>query len=461
MKPKTTLILFVVLIAVGVFYWLWGIRGQEQREIRQEMAGRILPMEQESVNQVALIQDGDTTAVYQREGDQWIITSPVRTGADQNAVESNLSAFLEAEKNRTIATELTDLRPYGLDRPNIEVHITYNDTARKVLLVGNENPTGSNVYTKLMESDSIYTSGTNLATEGERTLYDLRDKSILDFEQNAISRVVVSRQNGNDIVMNKVGPNWRMQVPQVAVQSSQVTGMLRSLTNGEAQEFFAEVPDNLDEYGLNTPQYTVSLFSNDTSRVAALQIGEPSEEATSPDYFARDLSRPQIFSVGNSVVQNLQKTPFEFQEKTLFEVSASQVTDVEITWQDTSYRLTKLDTSWNLIRPVSRTAETDIADEIARSIANLRVDSLGSYQQTEPSLYGLDTPWMEASFRISGSEYDGFVVGDDAGNDQRYISIDSSPYVYRINSSRLEDFQVTTNELARDVEADSTDVVME
>lgn len=458
MKPKTTLTLFVMLIIVGAFYWLWGVKGAKQRQENKELGKKIVAVEPDSVDSVTLMQNGDTTLVYQRQGQNWDITYPVKTAGDQTKIDRNLNAFLDAQKQRTIATELTDLKPYGLDRPPVEIGITYNDTGSVVLQVGKQNPTGSNIYVKRRDSNAIYTSDKNLATEGKKELFDLRDRTIVQFNRNNINKLVITRQNGKSLTFTKMNSDWRLKEPQVKAQSSQVSSVISGLANGETQKYYEESPQNLSAYGLDHPRFVVSLFSNDSTRTAALQIGKPVDDSSSPKYYARDVSRPMVFSISNYIVSNLQKTPFEFQDKGLFDITSGQVTDADITWQDTTYSLSKVDSAWQLTQPVQEAVEPQKADNIARALMNLRVDSLGSYTRTSPGLYGLTHPWLEVHFKISGSDFDGFRIGKTGKNGMRYISTDSSPYIYEIKENKLQDFQVSLNNLRIKQEADSTAV---
>jgi len=458
MKPKTTLTLFVMLIFVGAFYWLWGVKGAKQREEKKELAKKIIAVAPDSVNSVTLIQNGDTTVVYQRQGQEWAITYPVKTAGDQTKIDQNLNAFLDAQKQRTIATELTDLKPYGLDKPPIEIGITYSDTGAVTLLVGKQNPTGSHVYVKRQDNNAIYTSNKNLATEGKKELFDLRDRSIAKFNRNAIHKIVIAHKNGRPLEFNKVNNDWRMNDPQVKAQSSQISSVISGLANGEVQKYYEESPEHLAKYGLDNPQMVVSLFANDSTRTAALQIGDPVDDSDSPKYYARDVSRPMVFSISNYVVNNLQKTPFEFQDESLFDITSGQVTDADITWQDTTYSISKVDSAWQLTQPVQEAVVPQKAENIARALMNLRVDSLGSYTRTSPGLYGLDHPWLEVHFKIAGSDFDGFRIGKTGKEEMRYISTDSSPYVYQIKANKLNDFQVSLDALRIKQEPDSTAV---
>ncbi len=459
MKPKTTLILFVLLIGVGLFYYFWGVKGEAKRQARQERQERILPMiEPSEVNRVELLQDDSVTVAYERMDGKWEITDPVRTAPDTAKLSTNLNAFLEAEKQRTITTELADLQPYGLDRPTVRVRITYRDTGQVELLVGDKTPTKSDRFVKRADSPAIYTATSKVQREGTKELFDLRDRSILHFTRDDITRVVLERTEGGSLKFNKMGSDWRLDEPQVKVKSSEITSMLRNLATNKLQEVHRETPDNLPEYGLDNPGVRVSLFSSDTTREAVLLVGDPVDDSDSPDYYARDLSRPMVFSIGNSMVKRMQKEPFAYQDTDLFDVNYGQITDVEISWNDTTYALSKVDTVWKVTSPAEHMAKESEAGTMTRKLSSLSVDEPGSYTRTAPAAYGLDRPWLQVRFKVSGSEFDGFRVGDMTDESMRYISTDSSPYVYKIDESKLEDFQVTLRELIETQTADTAAV---
>jgi|GEM_PF-294027 len=464
MKPRTTLILFVALIGIGLFYYLWGVKGEAQREARQERQNRILPMlETGEVNRVELVQGGDTSVVYERVDGTWQITAPVQTQPDTSNLTSNLETFLEAEKKRTITTELTDLQPYGLDKPQARIGIAYRDTGKATLLVGDETPTASGIFVKLEEKPAIYTAGNNIQTEGTKGLFDLRDRSIVHFDRNRISRIVLDRGEGRSLEFTKFGNDWRLEDPNVRVQNSAVNRILRDLSNNKFQDVVQETPENLTEYGIDEPSITVSLFSDDTTRDAVLKLGESAEDSDSPEYYARDLARPMIFTIRNDLVTQLQKSPFEFQNKQLFDVNRNQITDVEISWNDTTYTVSKVDTVWKMTAPVEQPVRESPVQSITRDLSSIRVDELASYERTSPALYGLDEPWLRVIMKVSGSEYDGFTVGDTTDLSMRYITTDSSPYVYKIEENKLEDFQISAGSLAQEktIAEDTSEVSLE
>ncbi len=448
MKPKTTLYLFFALVVLALVYYFWGVKGAAERKIKKEEASKLVPVSPDSVDQVTLFHNGDSILVYQRNPEGWKITYPVTTGADQQKIKTNLKTFLDAKKDRTIASELTDLKPYGLDHPKSKVEITYNDTGKVTLLIGDKNPTGTSVFVKQADANPIYTTGKRLLSESDKGLFDLRDRKILHFKQNDITKIVINQENGQVIQINKFGKDWRLKDPNVPASSSQVRSTLSRMSNGLMQEVTSEKPDNLSEYGLTKPEATVSLFTNDSTKVAVLALGKPvNPDKDKPDYYAKDLSRPQVFKINHTTAEYLLKNPYDFQDKQLFHVSSSQVSDMTIDWAGKTYQLTKIDTVWKIMQPIQANADYQKADQIAVQLPRLKFDGLVSYSPKKPSYYGFNHPWLKVDFKISGSEFDGFTVGKSTGKDMRYVKLNSSPYVYKMNQVKLKEFQVDLDNL--------------
>ena len=59
------------------------------------------------------------------------------------------SRALNADK--VVEDKATDLKPYGLDNPALDVTITKKDGKTAELLIGDDTPTGSGTYAKLAE----------------------------------------------------------------------------------------------------------------------------------------------------------------------------------------------------------------------------------------------------------------------------------------------------------------------
>ena len=105
---------------------------------------------------------------------------------------------------------------------------------------------------------------------------------------------------------------------------SAVEGLASLLSSSEVQRFIEAKTTDLSKYGLDTPflQATVSGLETTTS----LLIGSIVEGTR----YAKDSSRKGIFTVGNNLVQELQKELSEFRRKSIFESRPFSATKFEI-----------------------------------------------------------------------------------------------------------------------------------
>lgn len=87
------------------------------------------------------------------------------------------------------------------------------------------------------------------------------------------------------------------------------------------------VPDAIDmkTYGLDKPAATVRLGSG--SAQATLIIGGPAETGS---LYAKDLSRPAVFTIESGLVDDLKKDASEYRQKDLFDARSFNTTRLEI-----------------------------------------------------------------------------------------------------------------------------------
>ena len=73
------------------------------------------------------------------------------------------------------------------------------------------------------------------------------------------------------------------------------------------------------KFGLEKPVATIRFGTG--SSQASVVIGRPAEEGT---VYARDLSRPAVFTVESSVLDDLKKDPLDYRQKDLFDAQIVQ-----------------------------------------------------------------------------------------------------------------------------------------
>ena len=174
----------------------------------------------------------------------WRMTSPVRAPADDDKVEglvAELSALrLIDGPEGFVADDVSDLAPYGLDKPEMTIQITGTAAAimPQSLLFGKPVPDHpGQVYAKRGDQDDVIRVDTKILRESLATPTSLRSKKAVDF---LIGRVVRLQIEAQDRVFDVVRTNagWQLLAPvKASADLATIQSFLTKLTELRTSEF--------------------------------------------------------------------------------------------------------------------------------------------------------------------------------------------------------------------------------
>ena len=104
-----------------------------------------------------------------------------------------------------------------------------------------------------------------------------------------------------------------------------IEGVVGRLNTAQMKALTAPDGGDLKEYGLDKPEITVHLGSG--SSQAGLAVGKSAGEGV---VYAKDLSRPMVFTIESAVADELKKPADDFRIKDLFDARSFNTTRVEI-----------------------------------------------------------------------------------------------------------------------------------
>lgn len=100
---------------------------------------------------------GTNGFVVGREGTNWLVLEPRRFVAEGAAVDLLLASVGELEIAEFVNDVVTDLAPYGLEKPSREVVVSRGTNTMAHLQVGKTaNPTGTLLYARRVDEPSVY-----------------------------------------------------------------------------------------------------------------------------------------------------------------------------------------------------------------------------------------------------------------------------------------------------------------
>ena len=267
-------------------------------------------------------ESGETTSV-KKDGGTWQVTAPLAARADAMEIGSIASNLSTLEINRVVDENPADLKEYGLDAPRVEIEFKasgdkdYGDYRR--LFIGGKSPTGGDLFARRDADKRVILIPGYTDPIFNRSTFDLRDKALLAVEREKVDRIAVSAQGlqaGKPLELARDGTGWTLTSPTQAIADPAAADSLLGRVQGAAMKSIATeqaTPDDLNKYGFDKPQATVTLHAGGVSN--ALIFGG---SANDTDVYVRDPSKPLVATADGSLLNELRKPPEDYRRKNLF-----------------------------------------------------------------------------------------------------------------------------------------------
>ena len=376
-RSGSTLILLVIALGLGGYLYFV----ESERPVADENAkAKVFTYDAAKINQVQIKSSGgEVTALRKGANDTWTIVQPVEAPADRNNVSEVVTNLANLEEQRVVDENAADLKAYGLAEPRIDVtfHVD-GDKEPKRILFGEKTPASSGIYAKLPSNSRVFLVATAIETATDKSPFDFRDKTALAFDQSKVTSLELASAT-QTIRLEKTGEDWKLvkpvQAPADFVSVNGVLGQLQSAQMTSLKERPEDLKD-LRQYGLDKPAVIATIGMG-----ASAMKFELGKEADAGSVWARDASKPAVFSINNGVAMELQKKVEDFRRKDVFDFRPFNTTRFEITrGKDTrAFERVKgtgenaVDT-WKQVTPAAKTVDSSNLEGALLDFSNLRAE---------------------------------------------------------------------------------------
>ena len=458
MRFKGTLVLLLLCAGFGAFVYFYEIKGGEKREKAKQEEKQLWKLESNNVQQIDLILP-DQHITTQRKGEkEWKITAPGTFDADSDELNRLASSVADMSRESVIEPNASDLSKFGLNPAEVTLSFKMKDGTERKIRFGQNNPTGSSTYAVLEGKNEVFLVPTHTASTFKKKLTDLRNRSILKFEQFETQTVDLQTNKGS-VQLVKEGDRWWIQGKEkLAADSSAVNSLLSALATTQVKEFFDDSADSNPSLGLIKPLVDVKLTVGKDKGIKHLSIGVEKSKlakaglakpmppaakkddaaATTPSelYVARDESRTELFFVDKEFVDKLVKESKDFRDKAL---AAFQRWDIDVVFLKNSkgeFTFTKTGSSgdWVLGDAKKKTkwdGVSGILDAMEKPVKDF-VNNPGP-----ASTYGLDKPVARVILKQGATVKVDCVFGKEA-KDGVYAQIQGESSVKIADKESLE-----------------------
>jgi len=189
MNPKRLIVAAALLI--GLSGALWYSNKQESEKANApspDAPPKILDLPNDQFAKIEIDRMGGEPVVLTKAAD-WSIDVPKKLPADPNAATAYVATLASLVSDRLVNDNTTDFAPYGLKDPILTVTVTMKDGKSHKVHIGDDAPTGSATYARLAGDAKLYLVPTSTKAALEKTWRDLRDKRLLPFDSEKLTRI--------------------------------------------------------------------------------------------------------------------------------------------------------------------------------------------------------------------------------------------------------------------------------
>ena len=403
MRFRSTLVLVLLLLGLGAYvYWVEYPKAQQE-----EKKKTLFEFKPDDATEVSLVYP-DREITLKKSGEDWRLTKPMDVAADAVTVKNLVNAIAECEVKKELTDASADLAPYGLDKPFVSVTVKLKDKELPAILVGKNTPVGFSTYLQRADDKKIRLTNSAFRSGMDKQLKDLRDKTIINFEDNDVHTVEL-HGDGKDIRLTQKDDNWSVEQPgPYAADTATVRSFLSTVRSMRAVDFPTDQPTDLAPYGLDQPRLTVSLFLGKDKTERTLLLGK---ETDKKEVYVQERGRPTVYTVSEWVFRDVNKNVGDFRDKTLLAFDREKIRAVEVKRSDGGlFKLVRGDDKqWRVEGREGKPAETTISQYLG-DLHDLKGYDIAADHPADLGQYGLDKPLLSLTIVGEDSKPIGTIV---------------------------------------------------
>ena len=418
MKPKGLLIAVVLLAVLGGAVW-WSNKQEATKAAKgTDTSTKILTIPDDQFAEIRIKKLTGEVERLTRETGKWRLVEPKPLPADQDAVSSVVTSLSALSADKVIEEKAEDLKPYGLGDPTLTITIKRKDGKTDEVLIGDDTPTGSGSYAKLANDARVFTVSSFVKTSLDKRPDDLRDKRLLTFDQDKLTRVELQAK-GQSVEFGKDAQNeWQIVKPRpLRADSSAVNGLVDKLK--DAKMDLTATEDAAKGFAAGTRIAVATV--QDASGTQSIEVRKDKDK----NYFAKSTSVEGMYKIATDVGDAFDKGLDDFRNKKVFDFGFSDPSKVDV--KGASY--TKSGDKW-----------MSGAKTMDNGTVQTLIDKLRDLAATKFAMAGGGEPVLEATVTSNSGKRVEKVTIRKMGA-QYLAQRENEPSIYELDAKAVEDLQ--------------------
>jgi hypothetical protein len=435
---KSLLVLVVMLVGLGAYIYF--VESKKPQGEETTLLPKVFTVKADAIDEITVKSAGGDKTTIKKVGGAWQITDPVSAPADEAEVSGIVTALTTADVARTVDENPGDLKPFGLAEPRVAITFKAAGTASpQQLLIGDKTATSGDLYARLPNQNKVFLIAGSFDASFNRGTFDLRQKSVLRFERDKVDRLGVESSPGTAVELSRTSGEWKIDKPyQAPADYGTVEGLIGRVQSAQMKSIVAQDGGDPKAYGLDKPAAAVTIGLG--SSQATLLFGKTAEAGT---VYARDASRPMVFTVDASLLEDVKKPVDDLRRRDVFEFRAFNATAIQITrgkdalaFEKTAAQGKDAGEKWRETKPAAKDVDPAAFDTFLTKLSNQRAQSFVAAGQKTKT--GLESPVVVVVARFDDGRKEERVSFGRVGADV-YAAIAGQPGAAKVDTAEFED----------------------
>ena len=388
------------------------------------------------------------------------MTHPLAVAADSPEIE-NILAELHALQVSTFEADSTGLKKYGLDMPRIRFALIDNTGTQELNIgtavpppQGQENLGPRQVYVKPIHQGGIYTVSSDIYTLLNKSVFELRDKRVLDFQRGDTIRFEIQRGT-EKIVGIKTGTIagndeiWELQTPiKIKADAQAVSDLLYGVDSLEAVAFVSNSTENLSQYGLKTPAMQVAFTLHGQKTPAVLHIGNYRQDDT---VYVKAKGSERVVRVKRGLIDKIAMGVTWLRDRQILKFNIDDAIRLTLASpDDVPLTCKRLSTNWRLTAPVKEDANNAEVNAIIYELNDLKAEAYvsGETHDVSAATTGLDAPILQITVELRNQKVYTLQIGKTDASGRFYSRLrHTSNLIFLLDAELIPKLKTTRERL--------------
>lgn len=436
MRPRTVLVLLIVVVALLAFIWLYE-RELPTSDERAELEKRLVRVDSNEVTALEIIHGDERVVLEQVAPDEeraqgeseWRIVEPLTARADEDQVENLVDSLTTLDKRRTL--DEVAYADAGLEQPRARIRVVSAETEIE-LLIGAQIPASSSMIVALSGSDEKHVVEDSIWSAVDRAPGEWRSRDVFVGKRDDIDRISLRYAEQTLLLAKRVEEFWLESPITDRADKTQVEDLLADLTGLQVSEFVDEPDESETDYGVDPPVAEVEIVTTGQADPFRLLWGNAVPEQEGHYYATAD---GQLFTTEADLMDALSRSAEEWRSRAITSLETYQIDWIEVSQQgQDDLRLERAGADWK--RNEDAIAFTSVSDFLY-AVTGADAGDMESPEELRSRGVKLGDPMLELT--LGGAEREEVVAFYEAVSDGVPVTVDNREVVLRLEAKEIDE----------------------